>query len=163
VAARRGGWCVYVLRCGDGSLYTGATNDLLRRVERHARGKGGRYTRSRLPIVLVHSERAAGRGPALRREAALKRLSRAAKLALVRGAKPRATRPLPSPDQRPAGGARGGKAPAATAPAPAPARGRRRTRAREHASDERQRLAATAAASSGKSFARMKRVPSGIG
>jgi putative endonuclease len=92
VAARRAGWVVYVLRCGDGSLYTGATNDLARRVERHARGKGGRYTRSRLPVELVHAERAAGRGPALRREAALKRLPRAAKLALAAGRPPGGSR-----------------------------------------------------------------------
>jgi putative endonuclease len=83
VAAARERWHVYVLRCGDGSLYTGATNDLARRVERHARGEGARYTRSHLPVELVHSERAADRGAALRREAALKRLPRAAKLALV--------------------------------------------------------------------------------
>lgn len=83
MAARRAGWHVYVLRCGDGSLYTGATNDLPRRVLRHARGQGGRYTRSRLPVVLVHAERAADRGAALRREAAVKRLTRAEKLALV--------------------------------------------------------------------------------
>jgi putative endonuclease len=86
MAAKRGGaggWRVYLLRCGDGSLYAGATNDLPRRVARHAAGKGGRYTRSRLPVVLVYEERVRGRGAALRREAALKRLSRAAKLALV--------------------------------------------------------------------------------
>jgi len=79
----RGSWRVYFLRCGDGSLYAGATNDLARRVARHAAGKGGRYTRSRLPVVLVYDEPLRGRGAALRREAALKRLSRTAKLALV--------------------------------------------------------------------------------
>jgi putative endonuclease len=80
--ARRG-WWVYLLRCRDGSLYAGATNDLERRVSAHARGRGGRYTRSRLPVTLVHSERAADRGAALRREAAVKRLTRAEKLALA--------------------------------------------------------------------------------
>jgi putative endonuclease len=79
----RGGWRVYLLRCGDGSLYAGATNDLARRLARHAAGKGGRYTRSHLPVRLVYEERIRGRGAALRREAALKRLTRAAKLALV--------------------------------------------------------------------------------
>lgn len=83
MAARRAGWHVYLLRCGDGSLYAGATNDLARRVEVHARGKGSRYTRARLPVVLVHAERAADRSAALRREAAVKRLPRAEKLALV--------------------------------------------------------------------------------
>jgi putative endonuclease len=76
-------WTVYVLRCGDGSLYTGATNDLTARVAAHGAGKGGAYTRSRLPVMLIYSEPHADRGTALRREAALKRLSRAAKLALV--------------------------------------------------------------------------------
>jgi putative endonuclease len=81
--ARARRWCVYVLRCRDGSLYTGATNDLDRRVARHAAGRGARYTRSRLPVALVHVEPARGRSAALRREAAVKRLPRAAKLALV--------------------------------------------------------------------------------
>jgi putative endonuclease len=76
-------WSVYLLRCGDGSLYAGATNDLARRVLLHARGEGARYTRSRLPVALVWSEAARDRGAALRREAALKRLSRGEKLALV--------------------------------------------------------------------------------
>lgn len=76
-------WRIYVLRCRDGSLYTGATNDLEARLARHAAGKGSRYTRSRLPIRLVYQEPAADRGAALRREAALKRFSRAEKLALV--------------------------------------------------------------------------------
>lgn len=86
-AARPARWWVYLLRCGDGSLYAGATNDLGARVERHASGRGARYTRSRLPVELVWRERAADRGAALRREASLKRLRRAEKLALVeRGA-----------------------------------------------------------------------------
>jgi len=77
------GWRVYILRCRDGSLYTGATNDLARRLSRHAEGTGARYTRSRLPIRLIYDEPARDRGAALRREAALKRLTRAEKLALV--------------------------------------------------------------------------------
>jgi putative endonuclease len=82
-AKRRPAWRVYVLRCADGSLYTGCTNDLPRRVAAHDAGKGARYTRSRRPVVLVWSARARDRGAALRREAALKRLTRAEKLALV--------------------------------------------------------------------------------
>jgi putative endonuclease len=74
---------VYLLRCRDGSLYTGATCDLGRRVRLHAAGKGARYTRSRLPVTLVHQERATGRGAALRREAAIKQLTREEKLALL--------------------------------------------------------------------------------
>ncbi len=77
-------WIVYMLRCRDGSLYTGMTNDLERRLTVHRSGKGGAYTRSRLPVRLVYVERRASRGAALRREAEIKRLSRGAKLALVR-------------------------------------------------------------------------------
>ena len=80
------GWRVYLLRCRDGTLYAGATNDLASRVARHAAGKGARYTRSRLPVELVWSVRVRGRSAALRREAAVKRLSRAEKLGLVEGA-----------------------------------------------------------------------------
>jgi len=76
---------VYILCCHDGSLYTGATNDLGSRLERHAAGRGARYTRSRLPVRLVYEEYAKNQGVALRREAALKRLTRAEKLALVAG------------------------------------------------------------------------------
>ena len=75
-------WTVYMLRCRDGTLYTGATNNLERRVAAHNRGKGAAYTRARLPVTLVWSEPAEDRSAALRREAALKRLSRAEKLRL---------------------------------------------------------------------------------
>lgn len=77
------GWYVYLLRCCDGSLYAGATNDVAGRLARHAAGKGARYTRSRLPVELVYRERTADRSAALRREAALKRLRRLDKLELV--------------------------------------------------------------------------------
>jgi putative endonuclease len=80
---RKRGWRIYLVRCADGTLYAGATNDLDRRLDAHARGTGARYTRSRLPVELVWSARAADRSDALRREAALKQLSRAEKLALV--------------------------------------------------------------------------------
>lgn len=76
-------WWVYLVRCRDGSLYCGATNDLPRRVERHNAGTGARYTRSRRPVVLVFRRRCADRSAALRAEAALKRSSRPEKLALV--------------------------------------------------------------------------------
>jgi len=76
-------WTVYILRCRDGTLYTGATNDLERRVATHGRGRGAAYTRARLPVTLVWSEAAGDRGAALRREAAIKRLSRADKLRMV--------------------------------------------------------------------------------
>ena len=73
-----------MLRCADGSLYTGITTDVIRRVAEHnGRGAiGARYTRSRRPVQLVHVEPAATRAEASRREAAIKRLDRARKLAL---------------------------------------------------------------------------------
>ena len=88
---------VYLLRCRDGSLYCGWTDDLEHRVATHNAGKGARYTRSRLPVHLVWSEAVADRSAALRRELAIKRLTRPEKLALVastprRLAKPRLRR-----------------------------------------------------------------------
>ena len=76
-------WCVYLLRCGDGSLYAGITNDLQKRLQAHRSGKGARYTRGRGPLQVVHTEPARTRSAALCREAALKRLRRSAKLALL--------------------------------------------------------------------------------
>lgn len=78
---------MYLLRCADGSLYAGCTNDLQRRLATHARGRV-KYTRGRLPLALAYREPAASRSEALRREAALKRLSRARKLALCAHAQP---------------------------------------------------------------------------
>jgi len=77
-------WQVYILRCADGTLYTGATNDLERRLGRHRAGQGSRYTRSRLPVRLVFRQGVRNRSAALRREATIKRLSRAEKLRLIR-------------------------------------------------------------------------------
>jgi putative endonuclease len=76
-------WIVYVLRCADGSLYTGITNDLRRRLAAHRAGTASRYTRARGPVRVVHREPAADRSAALKREAAIKRLPRTAKLALI--------------------------------------------------------------------------------
>jgi len=73
---------VYLLRCRDGSLYTGITNDLGRRLSAHQRGTASAYTRSRRPLALAYQEELPDRGAALRREAAIRRLSRAEKLAL---------------------------------------------------------------------------------
>ena len=75
--------CVYMLRCGDGTLYTGWTNKLEKRVRTHAAGKGGRYTRARLPVELVYTERFETAHEARSRECALKRLTRAQKLKLI--------------------------------------------------------------------------------
>lgn len=76
--------CVYILRCADGTLYTGWTNDIQRRIKAHGTGKGARYTRSRLPVQLVYHEHCADPSSAMRREAAIKRLSRAQKLQLFK-------------------------------------------------------------------------------
>ena len=78
-------WFVYMLRCCDGSLYTGCTDHVERRLSVHQSGKGAKYTRSRLPIELVYQEMAVDRSAALRREAAIKKLSRKEKLNLLRG------------------------------------------------------------------------------
>jgi putative endonuclease len=84
VSARAAAWCVYMLRCADGSLYTGITTDPVRRVAEHNGDGplGARYTRARRPVQLVYVEAAANRAEASRREAAIKRLDRAKKLAL---------------------------------------------------------------------------------
>jgi putative endonuclease len=78
---------VYILRCDDGSLYTGAAKDLQRRLAQHATGRASRYTRARLPVTLVWSRRIATWSDALRAELWIKRLARADKDALVGGAR----------------------------------------------------------------------------
>ena len=77
---------VYLLRCRDGSLYTGITNDLDRRLAMHRTGMASAYTRSRRPLHLAYRETVGDRGAALKREAAIRRLSRAQKLALCAAA-----------------------------------------------------------------------------
>lgn len=77
-------WTVYILRCGDGTLYTGCTNDLPQRLKAHQSGRGAKYTRSRLPVTLAYREEAEDRSAALRREIAVKRLTRQEKLALIK-------------------------------------------------------------------------------
>jgi predicted GIY-YIG superfamily endonuclease len=78
---------VYILRCRDGSLYTGWTSDLQRRLARHRAGTASRYTASRLPVELVYEAGLDGRGAAMREEARIKALDRAAKLALIESAR----------------------------------------------------------------------------
>lgn len=75
-------WSVYLLRCSDGTLYCGATNDVERRLVAHSRGRV-KYTRGRLPVALAHVEAAVDKSAALRREAEWKRLPRAAKLRMI--------------------------------------------------------------------------------
>jgi predicted GIY-YIG superfamily endonuclease len=77
-------WHVYILQCKDGSLYTGIATDVSRRFGEHAAKKGARYTRSREPERIAYAERASSHSAALKREAQIKKLTRAQKLALIR-------------------------------------------------------------------------------
>ena len=74
---------VYMLRCSDGTLYTGIAVDARRRLKEHNSGKGAKYTRSRLPAELVYTEQQPDKGSALRREIEIKKLTRTQKLALI--------------------------------------------------------------------------------
>ena len=76
-------WYVYILRCADGTLYTGIAADLSKRLDAHRRGVGAKYTRGRRPLRLVYREEQPDRSSALKREAALRRLGRPGKLALI--------------------------------------------------------------------------------
>ena len=75
---------VYILRCGDDSLYTGWTNNLEKRVKAHSNGKGAKYTKARLPIELVYFEEFEDKIEAMRREYAIKKLTRKEKLLLIK-------------------------------------------------------------------------------
>jgi predicted GIY-YIG superfamily endonuclease len=77
-------WSLYLLECKDGSIYTGITTDLTRRVDQHQQGKASRYTRSRLPVRLLYCEPCRNHSQALKREWAVKSLSRAQKEILFR-------------------------------------------------------------------------------
>ena len=74
---------VYILRCADGSLYTGWTNDLKKRVKTHNAGKGAKYTKTRLPVELVYYEEYEEKGEALSRELSIKKLKKTAKEKLI--------------------------------------------------------------------------------
>lgn len=76
-------WCVYILRCADGTLYTGISTDLAARLATHNAGKGARYTRSRLPVRLAWKKECATESVARKREAAIKRLTRQEKQLLI--------------------------------------------------------------------------------
>lgn len=73
----------YILRCADGTLYTGWTTDVERRLRDHQAGRGSRYTRTRLPVTLVYHQEHASTQEARRQEAAIRRLSRSEKLRLI--------------------------------------------------------------------------------
>jgi predicted GIY-YIG superfamily endonuclease len=74
---------VYILRCGDDTLYTGSTDNVERRLAVHQSGKGAKYTRSRHPLTLVYREEVEDKSAALKREAAIKKLTRTQKLNLI--------------------------------------------------------------------------------
>lgn len=76
-------WQVYILQCVDGTLYTGITDCLQKRLESHNRGVGAKYTRSRRPVKVVYTENCENKSAALKREIAIKRLSRPDKLRLI--------------------------------------------------------------------------------
>ena len=76
-------WYVYILRCGDSTLYTGITDDVPRRLAAHRAGKGAKYTRGRGPLELVYAEQVPDKSAALRREIEIKRLRRAEKEKLI--------------------------------------------------------------------------------
>lgn len=73
------GWKLYILRCGDGTLYTGITTDVQARLEAHRCGKGAKYTRGRGPLELVYSEECGTHSDALKRELAIKAMTRTEK------------------------------------------------------------------------------------
>ncbi len=76
-------WVVYILKCADGSLYTGVTNNLKKRVLAHQEGKGAKYTKGRLPLKVIYHEKHPNRSEALKREIEIKQLDRLEKLKLI--------------------------------------------------------------------------------
>ncbi|GEM_PF-169068 len=93
-------WIIYIVRCRDGSLYTGITTDLTRRIAEHnSPGGGAKYTRPRRPVTLVYSESTPSRATAAQRENQIKKLSVAGKIRLIAGNPGSGSRPLPSFEQ----------------------------------------------------------------
>ena len=76
-------WFVYIVKCSDDSFYTGSSNDVEARVKRHNSGKGGKYTRSRKPVVLIYTEQLDSKEQALKREIEIKSFSRENKKKLI--------------------------------------------------------------------------------
>ena len=81
-------WFVYILRCSDGTLYTGSTDNVARRVQAHNSGKGAKYTRGRTPVEVVYTEECESYSAALKREYAIKQLTRQEKLEMIKSPKP---------------------------------------------------------------------------
>jgi predicted GIY-YIG superfamily endonuclease len=76
-------WHVYLVRCSDGSIYTGISDNVEARIQKHNTGRGAKYTAQRRPVSLLYSEKLADQGSAMRREAQIKKWKRAQKLALA--------------------------------------------------------------------------------
>jgi len=76
-------WEVYILECSDGTLYTGISNNLPSRIEKHNSGKGAKYTKNRIPVALVYKETLKNKSESLKREIEIKRLTRSQKLDLI--------------------------------------------------------------------------------
>ena len=76
-------WYLYILKCGDGTLYTGIATDVQKRLEMHRSGKGAKYTRGRGPLELVHSEECENHSQALKRECEVKKLTKDQKRQLI--------------------------------------------------------------------------------
>ncbi len=87
------GWTVYILQCADGTLYTGITNDLKKRLTAHNNGTGAKYTRGRGPVKLLYKETRRTKSAALKREAVIKCLSRIEKIQLAGGRKTKLMNP----------------------------------------------------------------------
>lgn len=81
-------WHVYLVRCSDGSIYTGITDNVEARLKKHNSGRGARYTAQRRPVVLLHSEELESQGTAMKREAQIKRWSKQQKEDLASGRQP---------------------------------------------------------------------------
>lgn len=87
IKTRENPWFVYILRCADGTLYTGIAKDVEKRLAQHESGRGSKYLRGRLPLKVAYREKLPDRGGALQREAAIKKLPREEKQKLTRKAK----------------------------------------------------------------------------
>lgn len=94
-------WIVYIVECADRSLYTGITNDLDQRIAAHRAGKGAKYTKYRRPLTLRYTESLESKGAALRREAAIKGLTRSDKLHLISTCKVYSIAPATTSSHRP--------------------------------------------------------------
>ena len=77
------GWCVYIVKCSDGTFYTGVSNNLKARIKKHNSGEGAKYTQSRRPVELVYKEKSLDRSHSLKREIEIKKLKRSEKLELI--------------------------------------------------------------------------------